>query len=63
MQALNQLKYGEVNKLGYLPAEKKSHFRFAPQADIEDWPFANPETGKPYWPGRVQENWLVPAAE
>ena len=25
--------------------------------------FANPETGKPYWPGRIQENWLVPAAE
>ena len=29
----------------------------------EDWVFANPETGKPYWPGRIQENWLVPAAQ
>jgi hypothetical protein len=27
------------------------------------WIFANPDTGKPYWPGRIQENWLVPAAE
>src|SRR5713226_5225158 len=41
---------------------RQHKFRFAPQADIEDWLFANPETGKPYWPGRVQENWLVPAA-
>src|SRR6266568_4459929 len=37
--------------------------RFAPLARSEDWVFANPETGKPYWPGRIQENWLVPAAE
>jgi len=35
----------------------------APLASSEDWVFANPETGKPYWPGRIQENWLVPAAE
>jgi integrase len=35
----------------------------APLAKSEDWIFANPETGKPYWPGRIQENWLVPAAE
>jgi integrase len=35
----------------------------APLAKSEDWVFANPETGKPYWPGRIQENWLVPAAE
>jgi len=27
------------------------------------WVFANPDTGKPYWPGRIQENWIVPAAE
>jgi integrase len=32
-------------------------------AKSDDWVFANPETGKPYWPGRIQENWLVPAAE
>jgi integrase len=37
--------------------------RLAPRAKSEDWIFANPETGKPYWPGRIQENWLVPAAE
>ena len=37
--------------------------RLAPLAKSEDWIFANPETGKPYWPGRIQENWLVPAAE
>src|SRR5437762_2606691 len=35
----------------------------APLAKSDDWVFANPETGKPYWPGRIQENWLVPAAE
>ncbi len=37
--------------------------RVAPLAKCEDWIFANPKTGKPYWPGRIQENWLVPAAE
>ena len=37
--------------------------RFAPQAKLDEWIFANPETGKPYWPGRIQENWLVPAAQ
>jgi integrase len=37
--------------------------RLAPLAKLNDWVFANPETGKPYWPGRIQENWLVPAAE
>src|SRR5712692_7657546 len=37
--------------------------RLAPPVKSEDWIFANPETGKPYWPGRIQENWLVPAAE
>ena len=37
--------------------------RLAPLAKSDDWIFANPETGKPYWPGRIQENWLVPAAE
>jgi hypothetical protein len=31
--------------------------------NTEGWIFANPATGKPYWPGRIQENWLVPAAE
>jgi integrase len=35
--------------------------RLAPLAKSEDWIFANPKTGKPYWPGRIQENWLVPA--
>ena len=35
----------------------------APFANPEAWIFANPETGRPYWPGRIQENWLVPAAQ
>jgi integrase len=45
-------------------AEKlnQHRFRFASRPNIENWVFANPATGKPYWPGRVQENWLVPAA-
>src|SRR5713226_2601505 len=37
--------------------------RLAPLAKSDDWVFANPGTGKPYWPGRIQENWLVPAAQ
>jgi integrase len=37
--------------------------RLAPLAKSEDWAFANPGTGKPHWPDRIQENWLVPAAE
>jgi integrase len=28
-----------------------------------DWVFANPDTGKPFWPNKIQESWLVPAAE
>jgi site-specific recombinase XerD len=32
-----------------------------PNALASDWVFANPETGKPYWPGRLQEHYLVPA--
>ena len=45
-------------------AEKlaQHRLRFASRPNIENWVFANPKTGKPYWPGRVQENWLVPAA-
>jgi integrase len=30
--------------------------------NTEGWVFANPDTGKPYWPNKIQENWLVPAA-
>jgi integrase len=41
---------------------RQHRFRFASHPNIENWVFANPETGKPYWPGRVQENWLVPGA-
>ncbi len=26
-----------------------------------EWMFANPETGKPYWPSKIRENHLVPA--
>src|SRR3974390_1279926 len=35
----------------------------APLAKSQEWVFANPETGRPYWPGRIQENWLIPAAK
>lgn len=35
----------------------------APLAKSGDWVLANPEATKPDWPGRIQENWLVPAAE
>ncbi len=37
--------------------------KFASFDNSETWVFANPETGRPYWPGRIQENWLVPAAQ
>jgi integrase len=42
---------------------RQHRLRFASRPNLENWVFANPETGKPYWPGRVQENWLVPAAK
>jgi integrase len=42
---------------------RQHQLRCASPANKEDWVFANPNTGKPYWPGKVQENWLVPAAE
>ena len=42
---------------------RQHKFKSGPQAGVDDWVFANPETGKPYWPGRIQKNWLVPAAE
>ena len=42
---------------------RQHNARMGPIAKSEDWIFANPETGKPYWPGRIQENWLVPAAQ
>src|SRR5438034_10843513 len=35
----------------------------APFANPEARTFANPETGRPHWPGRIQENGLVPAAQ
>ena len=41
---------------------RQHQLRSVSPANTEDWVFANPETGKPYWPGRIQENWLVPAA-
>jgi integrase len=42
---------------------RQHRLRFASRPNIENWVFANPATGKPYWPGRVQENWPVPAAK
>lgn len=35
--------------------------RTTPEAKNTDWVFANPGSGKPYWPGRLQEHHLVPA--
>jgi len=37
--------------------------RTAAGAKDADWVFVNPETGKPYWPGRLQEHHLVPAGK
>jgi len=50
--------------LDRLLAEKfqEHKMKFASFAICDAWVFANPETGRPYWPGRIQENWLVPAA-
>jgi integrase len=42
---------------------RQHRLRSASPVNTEGWAFANPATGKPYWPGRIQENWLVPAAE
>jgi glyoxylase-like metal-dependent hydrolase (beta-lactamase superfamily II) len=42
---------------------RQHQLRYASPVNLEGWIFANPATGKPYWPGRIQENWLVPAAE
>ena len=41
---------------------RQHQLRSVSPVNTEDWVFANPETGRPYWPGRIQENWLVPAA-
>src|SRR2546422_1447816 len=35
--------------------------RTTPEAKDTDWVFANPETRKPFWPGSLQEHYLVPA--
>jgi integrase len=37
--------------------------RTVTEAKDTDWVFVNPETGKPYWPGRLQEHHLVPAGK
>lgn len=35
--------------------------RTAPDAQDSDWVFVNLETGKPWWPGRIQQKKLAPA--
>jgi integrase len=40
---------------------REHRVRTTPQAKNTDWVFANPETGRPFWPGRLQEHYLVPA--
>jgi integrase len=42
---------------------RQHQLRFGSPVNEEGWIFANPDTGKPFWPGRIQEHWLVPAAE
>lgn len=42
---------------------KEHKARTGPHAKDSDWLFLNPETGKPYWPGRLQEHHLVPAGK
>jgi len=43
--------------------QRQHQLRSTSPVNTEGWIFANPATGKPYSPGRIQENWLVPAAE
>lgn len=35
---------------------RQHQLRSASPANTEGWIFANPATGKPYWPGRIQGN-------
>ena len=42
---------------------RRHQLRCVSPRNKEGWIFANPDTGKPFWPGRIQENWLVPAAK
>jgi integrase len=42
---------------------RRHQLRCVSPRNEEGWIFANPDTGKPFWPGRIQENWLVPAAK
>jgi integrase len=37
--------------------------RYAPFANDSDWLFVNSSTGKPYWPGRIQQTQLIPAGK
>jgi integrase len=37
--------------------------QFAPFARDSDWLFVNSQTGKPFWPGRIQNTQLIPAGE
>jgi integrase len=41
---------------------RQHRLRFALHSSPESWVFANPETGKPFWPCQIQAHWLVPAA-
>jgi integrase len=42
---------------------RQHQLRYVSPANKEGWVFANPDTGKPFGPSKIQENWLVPAAE
>jgi len=40
-----------------------SGMKYVSPLNGEGWVFANPDTGRPFWPNKIQENWLVPVAE
>jgi integrase len=42
---------------------RQHQLKFVSPRNKEGWVFANPDTGKPFWPNKIQEIWLVPAAE
>jgi integrase len=46
-----------------LAEQLRQHRSRSTPVNTQGWIFANPATGKPYWPGRIQKTWLVPAAE
>ena len=42
---------------------RQHQLKYVSPLNGEGWIFANPDTGKPFWPNKIQENWLAPAAK